>query len=106
MYAIDVCKSICSCIHLSPIEDIPTDKPIAGEVVVAVVGFKGIIGFGLSFGTNLWVDAQGYQNGERHLTSTLIFRNLIAAVTIAFGQMAAIAGLFLLGGLVVRVIPS
>ncbi|KZP09636.1 MFS transporter [Athelia psychrophila] len=55
-------------------------KPIAGEVVVAVVGFKGIIGFGLSFGTNLWVDSQGYQN--------------------AFGQMAAIAGVFLLGGLI------
>ncbi|KAF7969548.1 hypothetical protein HWV62_26951 [Athelia sp. TMB] len=50
-------------------------KPIAGEIVVAVVGLKGVIGFGLSFGTNLWVDSQGYQN--------------------AFGQMAAIAGVFL-----------
>lgn len=43
------------------------DKPIAGEIVVAVVGLKGVIGFGLSFGTNLWVDSQGYQNGELHL---------------------------------------
>lgn len=41
-----------------------TDKPIAGEVVVAILGFKGIIGFALAFGTNLWVDTQGYQNGQ------------------------------------------
>ncbi|ORY90091.1 putative MFS transporter [Leucosporidium creatinivorum] len=50
-------------------------KPIAGEVVVCILGYKAIIGFGLSFGTNSWVALEGYLG--------------------AFGQMAAISGFFL-----------
>ncbi|KAL8276714.1 hypothetical protein RQP46_010893 [Phenoliferia psychrophenolica] len=54
-------------------------KPIAPEVVAAVVGFKGIIGFGLSFGTTAWVDSQGYS----------------AACSSAVGEMALITGVVL-----------
>jgi hypothetical protein len=51
-------------------------KPIAGEVVVSILGYKGIIGFGLSFGTNLWIGNQGYQG--------------------SFGEQAAISAFFML----------
>ena len=82
------------------------DKPIAGEIVVAVVGLKGVIGFGLSFGTNLWVDSQGYQNGEPPLPSVHILQKLIAHSPLAFGQMAGIAGVFLVGVFTVSAIWS
>ncbi len=51
-------------------------QPIASEVVVSILGYKAIIGFGLSFGTNLWIENQGYQN--------------------SFGEQAAISGFFML----------
>jgi len=51
-------------------------KPIAGEAIVSILAYKGIIGFGLSFGTNLWIGNQGYQN--------------------SFGEMAAISAFFML----------
>ncbi|KAM0755759.1 MFS general substrate transporter [Meredithblackwellia eburnea MCA 4105] len=52
-------------------------KPIASEVVVAILGWKAVVGFALSYGTNQWIAAEGFQN--------------------AFGEMAAIcAGCLLL----------
>lgn len=47
-------------------------RPVAGEITLAVMGFKSLFGFLLSFYTNQWVERSGYQN--------------------AFGAMAGIAG--------------
>ncbi|GFP52577.1 MFS transporter cpaT [Trichoderma asperellum] len=47
-------------------------RPVAGEITLAVTGFKALFAFFLSFETNPWVDLSGYQN--------------------AFGAMAGIAG--------------
>lgn len=57
-------------------------KPISAEVVAAIIGFKGIIGFGLSFGTNPWIAAEGYSK--------------------AFGEMALISGAVLALAIPVR----
>lgn len=57
-------------------------KPVAAEVVAAVIGFKGIVGFGLSFGTSGWIADQGYSG--------------------AFGEMALISGVFLALSIPVR----
>lgn len=35
-------------------------RPVAGEVTLAVMGFKSLFGFLLSFYTNPWVDSAGY----------------------------------------------
>ncbi|KAI1082805.1 major facilitator superfamily domain-containing protein [Whalleya microplaca] len=51
-------------------------RPIAGEVTLAVMGFKSLFGFLLSFYTNPWVEEAGY--------------------TDAYGAMAGIAGFILL----------
>lgn len=37
-------------------------RPVAGEVTLAVMGFKSLFGFLLSFYTNPWVNSAGYQN--------------------------------------------
>ncbi|KAJ2969826.1 hypothetical protein NQ176_g8472 [Zarea fungicola] len=37
-------------------------RPVAGEVTLAVMGFKSLFGFFLSFETNPWVNKSGYQN--------------------------------------------
>ncbi|KAK7701135.1 hypothetical protein SLS64_010467 [Diaporthe eres] len=37
-------------------------RPVAGEVTLAVMGFKSLFGFLLSFYTNPWVDQSGYLN--------------------------------------------
>lgn len=37
-------------------------RPVAGEVTLAVMGFKSMFGFLLSFYTNPWIDSAGYQN--------------------------------------------
>ncbi|KYK58287.1 MFS transporter [Drechmeria coniospora] len=37
-------------------------RPVAGEVTLAVMGFKSLFGFLLSFETNSWVNESGYQN--------------------------------------------
>ncbi|KAJ4415108.1 hypothetical protein N0V82_007547 [Gnomoniopsis sp. IMI 355080] len=37
-------------------------RPVAGEVTLAVMGFKSLFGFLLSFYTNPWIDSAGYQN--------------------------------------------
>ncbi|KAM3514995.1 hypothetical protein MY11210_001354 [Beauveria gryllotalpidicola] len=37
-------------------------RPVAGEVTLAVMGFKSLFGFLLSFGTNPWINKSGYQN--------------------------------------------
>ncbi|OLN88494.1 putative MFS-type transporter C1271.10c-like protein 5 [Colletotrichum chlorophyti] len=37
-------------------------RPVAGEVTLAVMGFKSLFGFLLSFYTNSWVEKAGYQN--------------------------------------------
>lgn len=50
-------------------------KPIASECVAAIVGLKGIAGFGLAFGTNNWIALEGYSK--------------------AFGEIALIAGFFI-----------
>ncbi|PNP42807.1 hypothetical protein TGAMA5MH_05550 [Trichoderma gamsii] len=47
-------------------------RPVAGEITLAVTGFKALFAFFLSFETNPWVDLSGYQD--------------------AFGAMAGIAG--------------
>lgn len=47
-------------------------RPIAGEIVVTQLAFKSAFGFLLSFYTNPWVDADGYN--------------------VAYGEMAAICG--------------
>lgn len=52
-------------------------KPIAGECITAILGFKACIGFLLSFYTNPWAVQSGYQN--------------------AFGEMAAISAILILG---------
>ncbi|OHE99531.1 hypothetical protein CORC01_05109 [Colletotrichum orchidophilum] len=46
-------------------------RPVAGEITLAVMGFKSLFGFLLSFYTNTWVEEAGYDN--------------------AFGAMAGIA---------------
>ncbi|KAF7553023.1 hypothetical protein G7046_g7212 [Stylonectria norvegica] len=51
-------------------------RPVAGEVSLAVLGFKSLFGFLLSFYTNPWINSSGYQN--------------------AFGAMAGIAASILL----------
>ncbi|KAK5663370.1 hypothetical protein OQA88_3798 [Cercophora sp. LCS_1] len=48
-------------------------RPVAGEITLAVMGFKSLFGFLLSFYTNTWVAQSGYQN--------------------AFGAMAGISAL-------------
>ncbi|KAK4168551.1 major facilitator superfamily domain-containing protein [Cladorrhinum sp. PSN259] len=52
-------------------------RPVAGEVTLAVMGFKSLFGFLLSFYTNTWVSESGYLN--------------------AYGVMAAISAVILLG---------
>ncbi|KAL7927750.1 major facilitator superfamily domain-containing protein [Trichoderma austrokoningii] len=47
-------------------------RPVAGEITLAVTGFKALFAFFLSFETNPWVDLSGYRD--------------------AFGAMAGIAG--------------
>ncbi|KAM5351598.1 hypothetical protein ACJ41O_004321 [Fusarium nematophilum] len=47
-------------------------RPVAGEVSLAVLGFKSLFGFLLSFYTNPWINQSGYQ--------------------VAYGTMAGIAG--------------
>ncbi|UNI14452.1 hypothetical protein JDV02_001081 [Purpureocillium takamizusanense] len=37
-------------------------RPVAGEVTLAVMGFKSLFGFLLSFETNPWIERSGYQN--------------------------------------------
>jgi hypothetical protein len=37
-------------------------RPVAGEITLAVMGFKSLFGFLLSFYTNPWIDEVGYQN--------------------------------------------
>ncbi|OAA67507.1 MFS transporter [Cordyceps fumosorosea ARSEF 2679] len=37
-------------------------RPVAGEVTLAVMGFKSLFGFLLSFETNPWINKSGYQN--------------------------------------------
>lgn len=37
-------------------------RPVAGEITLAVMGFKSLFGFLLSFYTNTWVAQSGYQN--------------------------------------------
>ncbi|KAK0731675.1 major facilitator superfamily domain-containing protein [Lasiosphaeris hirsuta] len=51
-------------------------RPVAGEVTLAVMGFKSLFGFLLSFYTNTWVAQSGYQD--------------------AYGVMAAIAAAVIL----------
>ncbi|KAM0250557.1 hypothetical protein ACHAQJ_008567 [Trichoderma viride] len=51
-------------------------RPVAGEITLAVTGFKALFAFFLSFETNPWVDRSGYRD--------------------AFGAMAGIAGGILL----------
>lgn len=52
-------------------------RPVAGEITLAVMGFKSLFGFLLSFYTNTWVAQSGYQA--------------------AYGTMAAISAAVLLG---------
>ncbi|KAM7200465.1 MFS general substrate transporter [Rhypophila sp. PSN 637] len=52
-------------------------RPVAGEITLAVMGFKSLFGFLLSFYTNTWVSQSGYQN--------------------AYGVMAAISAIVILG---------
>jgi len=51
-------------------------RPVAGEITLAVMGFKSMFGFLLSFYTNPWVEKSGYQN--------------------AYGVMAAISAVVIL----------
>ncbi|KAI1844279.1 hypothetical protein JX265_007882 [Neoarthrinium moseri] len=51
-------------------------RPVAGEITLAVMGFKSLFGFLLSFYTNPWVEASGYLN--------------------AYGAMAGIAAIVML----------
>ncbi|KAL7818083.1 major facilitator superfamily domain-containing protein [Trichoderma aethiopicum] len=51
-------------------------RPVAGEITLAVTGFKALFAFFLSFETNPWINAAGYQDG--------------------FGAMAGIAGAVLI----------
>ncbi|POR39623.1 Putative MFS-type transporter [Tolypocladium paradoxum] len=37
-------------------------RPVAGEITLAVMGFKSLFGFLLSFYTNPWINESGYQN--------------------------------------------
>ena len=37
-------------------------RPVAGEITLAVMGFKSLFGFLLSFYTNTWVAQSGYLN--------------------------------------------
>ena len=52
-------------------------RPVAGEVTLAVMGFKSLFGFLLSFYTNTWVAEAGYLS--------------------AYGTMAAISAVVLMG---------
>lgn len=54
-------------------------RPIAGEVEVTQLGFKGLFGFLLSFYTNPWITSQGY--------------------ALAFGEMAILASVLIASGI-------
>lgn len=68
--------TICWATNVAMTYAIDVYKPVTGEVIVAILAFKAIFGYALSWGTNDWIASQGYQN--------------------AFGQMAAICAAFLL----------
>ncbi|KAH7162693.1 major facilitator superfamily domain-containing protein [Dactylonectria estremocensis] len=63
--------SITQAASISLVYVIDAYRPVAGEVSLAVLGFKSMFGFLLSFYTNPWINMSGYQN--------------------AFGAMAGIA---------------
>ncbi|KAH6888685.1 major facilitator superfamily domain-containing protein [Thelonectria olida] len=63
--------SITQAASVSLVYVIDSYRPVAGEVSLAVLGFKSMFGFLLSFYTNPWINVSGYQN--------------------AFGAMAGIA---------------
>ena len=68
--------SIVSGTNVAMVYAIDVYKPVANEVITAILAYKSAIGFLLSFYTNTWVANEGYQN--------------------AYGEMAAIsAGLIL-----------
>lgn len=68
--------SIVTGTNVSMVYAIDVYKPVANEVITAILAYKSAIGFLLSFYTNNWVASEGYQN--------------------AYGEMAAIsAGLIL-----------
>ncbi|KPM40653.1 hypothetical protein AK830_g5891 [Neonectria ditissima] len=67
--------SITQAASVSLVYVIDAYRPVAGEVSLAVLGFKSMFGFLLSFYTNPWINVSGYHN--------------------AFGAMAGISALVL-----------
>ncbi|ELQ42331.1 hypothetical protein OOU_Y34scaffold00215g15 [Pyricularia oryzae Y34] len=68
---------ICPTVGLGLFYVIDAYRPVAGEITLAVMGFKSIFGFLLSFYTNPWVDDAGFMD--------------------AYGSMAGIAAVVILG---------
>ncbi|KAK7432707.1 hypothetical protein QQZ08_000566 [Neonectria magnoliae] len=54
--------SITQAASVSLVYVIDAYRPVAGEVSLAVLGFKSMFGFLLSFYTNPWINISGYQN--------------------------------------------
>ncbi|TLD25298.1 hypothetical protein PspLS_05444 [Pyricularia sp. CBS 133598] len=69
--------SITSATNVCLVYVIDAYRPVAGEITLAVMGFKSIFGFLLSFYTNPWVDDAGFMD--------------------AYGSMAGIAAFVILG---------
>ncbi|TLS26026.1 hypothetical protein PpBr36_07726 [Pyricularia pennisetigena] len=69
--------SITSATNVCLVYVIDAYRPVAGEITLAVMGFKSIFGFLLSFYTNPWVDDSGFMD--------------------AYGSMAGIAAFVILG---------
>ncbi|EHA57445.1 hypothetical protein MCOR27_003829 [Pyricularia oryzae] len=69
--------SITSATNVCLVYVIDAYRPVAGEITLAVMGFKSIFGFLLSFYTNPWVDDAGFMD--------------------AYGSMAGIAAVVILG---------
>lgn len=78
--------TICAATNITLVYSLDCYKPIAGEVVTATLGGKAMVGFGLGFGTNLWVDNEGYLNAYGEMASISAFFLLLTVPMYFFGK--------------------
>lgn len=78
--------TIVSGTNIAMVYAIDSYKPISEEVVTAILGYKGFIGFLLSFYTNVWVVNQGYLNSYSEFAGISAFVFLLAAPLYIWGK--------------------
>lgn len=61
-------------------------RPVAGEITLAVMGFKSLFGFLLSFYTNNWVAQAGYQTSYGIMAAIAAVIMLMAAPLFFWGE--------------------